>query len=578
MNTGYIVGFARGHNAGVCLLKDGEIVFALEEERITRRKYDGGPFASIYKILEYTNKVDKVVLAHTQPEDRGNDFTREEIYWALFRKLKLIDDPDQYIDMHTQHHMLHAACSFYNSGFDEAVAIIVDGAGTFVPSKFTGDETTIWEVESIFDCKYPAIFNPKWKHFGGRGPYCAVTNYDEEKDFEMIVDDTGGIVKAYEAVTQYCGFDPIEAGKTMGLFPYGEENELVPDVYSDANGLSTWITSNRELVIPTYPNAALINYQRYPFLYEGEQGEDLTKYKSRRDLAYKLQIQSQDACLKLIEKGIEKTGVKNVVFSGGYGLNCVANYHYLKHLKDINYYVEPVSTDAGTAIGAAKYVYHQETQTKKISPLKSLYHGPKYSYTLSDIKTKTENFTIKENVDDDDIIDLIEQQEIVCIFQGRSENGPRALGNRSMLFDPRVKNGKDIVNEIKRREYFRPFAASVLIENVHEWFDLRGMNDSPYMMYAVNCHEDKQKIIPSVIHIDGTCRIQTVSSEQNRNYYNLINCFYKRTDVPLLFNTSFNLAGEPLVETLEDAIQTLENSELKFLYLPENKILLSKNE
>ena len=210
--------------------------------------------------------------------------------------------------------------------------------------------------------------------------------------------------------------------------------------------------------------------------------------------------------------------------------------------------------------------------------MKSLYHGPKYSYTLSDIKTKTENFTIKENVDDDDIIDLIEQQEIVCIFQGRSENGPRALGNRSMLFDPRVKNGKNIVNEIKRREYFRPFAASVLIENVHEWFDLRGMNDSPYMMYAVNCHEDKQKIIPSVIHIDGTCRIQTVSSEQNQNYYNLINCFYKRTDVPLLFNTSFNLAGEPLVETLEDAIRTLESSELKFLYLPENKILLSKNE
>tara|TARA_Y100000004_G_scaffold174541_1_gene213349 strand:- start:205 stop:1938 length:1734 start_codon:yes stop_codon:yes gene_type:complete len=576
MKTGYIVGISRGHNAGVCLLKDGEIVFSIEEERLTRRKYDGGPFASIYKILEYTNKVDLVALAHTQPEDRGNDFTLEEIYWALFRKLKLIEDPEQYKDLHTQHHMLHAACSFYNSGFDEAVAIIVDGAGTFVPSKFTGDETTIWEVESIFECQYPAIFNPKWKHFGGRGPYCSVTNYDEEKDFEMIIDDTGGIVKAYEAVTQYCGFDPIDAGKTMGLFPYGKENNLVPDVFSDSNGLAPWKTSNRELVIPTYPNAALINYQRFPFLYEGEQGEDLTQYQSRRDLAYKLQIQSQDACLELIEKGIEKTGIKNVVFSGGYGLNCVANYHYLKHLKDVNYYVEPVSSDAGTAIGAAKYAYYQETQSKKISPLKSLYHGIDYQYDLTTIKSKINDEFEIHDCDDEDVIDLIESEVIVCLYQGKSENGPRALGNRSMLFDPRIKNGKDIVNKIKRREYFRPFAASVLIEHVHDWFDLRGMEESPYMMYAVNCHKDKQKQIPSVIHVDGTCRIQTVSVFQNKKYYDLINCFYKRTGVPLLFNTSFNLAGEPLVETIDDALMTLKESDLRYLYLPENKILLRK--
>ena len=576
MKTGYIAGITRGHNAGVCLLKDGEIVFSIEEERLSRQKYDGGPFASIYKILDYTDKIDFVAVAHTQPESRGNDFTGEEIYYALFRKLKLIDSYEQYRDLHTQHHMLHAACAFYNSGFDEAVAIIIDGAGTFVQSNFTGEENTIWEVESIFECSYPSEFKPKWKHFGGRGPYLSLINYDEETDFETIVDDTGGIVKAYEAVTHYCGFNFIEAGKTMGLFPYGKDNDKIPDVYTNFNNLSSWSTSNRELIIPNYPNGAFVNFQRFSELNVNEDEEDLTRCQNRRDLAYKLQIQSQEECLKIIKKGIEKTGIKNVVFSGGYGLNCVANYHYLNHLKGINYYVEPISNDAGTAMGAAKYLYHLENKSFKKSTLKSLYHGPKYDYSNIDIKNKSEkNFELHE-CDVNDIIDLIESEIIVSIFQGRSENGPRALGNRSILFDPRVKNGKDIVNKIKRREYFRPFAASVLIEYVHDWFDLRGMKESPYMMYAVNCLEDKKKMIPSVIHVDGTCRIQTVSVFQNKNYHDLIKCFYERTGVPLLFNTSFNLAGEPLVETIDDALMTLKNSDLKYLYLPENKMLLRK--
>jgi carbamoyltransferase len=164
---------------------------------------------------------------------------------------------------------------------------------------------------------------------------------------------------------------------------------------------------------------------------------------------------------------------------------------------------------------------------------------------------------------------MLTEKNIVTIFQGRSENGPRALGNRSILFDPRFADGKDFVNEIKHREYFRPFAGTVLVEHAKEWFDLRGMEQSPHMMYAVNCQPGVEEKIPSIIHVDGTCRIQTLTKEQNTHYYELIEEFYKETGVPVLFNSSFNLGGEALVETLDDAVRTLAYSKMEYLYLPE---------
>ena len=174
---------------------------------------------------------------------------------------------------------------------------------------------------------------------------------------------------------------------------------------------------------------------------------------------------------------------------------------------------------------------------------------------------------------------LITNKNIVALFQGRSEAGPRALGNRSLLYDPRDPDGKDHVNKLKRREFFRPFAGSILKEHVHEWFDLRGMEDTPFMMYAVNCQPGIEEKIPAIIHVDKTCRIQTVTKQQNNHYYNIINEFYQQTGCPIIFNTSFNLGGEPLVETLEDAMKTLSNSGLEYLYLPEyNKLIKVPND
>ena len=170
--------------------------------------------------------------------------------------------------------------------------------------------------------------------------------------------------------------------------------------------------------------------------------------------------------------------------------------------------------------------------------------------------------------DKNEAVKQILNQQIVAIFQNSSEYGPRGLGNRSLLFDPRNKNGKDIVNKIKKREWFRPFAGTVLLEYAHDWFDMGTIKESPYMSYAIPVKEEKKSIIPAITHVDGTCRVQTVTKEQNKKFYEIIKLFYEKTNVPILFNTSFNLAGETLVETKEDAINTLNTSDINYLYIP----------
>jgi len=590
----WIAGITRGHNAGVCLLKDGEIVFSIEEERITRQKYDGGPLASMLKILNYTSKLDHLVIAHTTPKETAGkiDFSGEDMYTGFARKLGLIDrkgdrfNHHQVIDLSFIHHKLHAACAFYRSGFKDAVSVIVDGAGTFLDLEFQGEHLTGWETESIFDCAYPADFKTLYKHIGIKEPRpgTIVKNfsgdrYKENTTHEARIGDHAGIVKVYEAVTEFCGFTAIEAGKTMGLFPYGKETDRIPKLF-DTSG--TYASSNRNLIIPRYPNGAIINEDLFEYLAD-KNAQDLSTMDNRRDLAYACQTQTQEQVLQLILKAVEISGKNNVVVSGGYGLNCVANYFYLNTLKEkgINLYVEPISNDAGTAMGAAMMVHrmlHNDSTITKFTD--NLYLGFEYEYSIDDIESACATYEAEYiNTTYADIVELLRNKNIVAMFQGRSENGPRALGNRSILFDPTVADGKDFVNSVKHREYFRPFAGSILQEHVHDWFDLRGMEESPSMMYAVNCQPGVVEKVPSIIHVDGTCRIQTVTHDQNEHFYNLIKEFYKVSGVPILFNTSFNLGGDPLVETLEDALDTLARSEIEYLYLPEyNKLIRILNE
>jgi carbamoyltransferase len=596
LKTGWIAAIARGHNAGLCLIKDGKIVVSIEEERLTRQKYDGGPYASMMLIKEYTDKIDYLIIAHTQKLDETAgrvDYSGDDVYTGLARKMGLISRKEnnfkhpQVIDLSFMHHKLHAACAFYRSGWDDAVGLIVDGAGTFVTVSYENRPMVVWEVESIIDCDYPSNFKTLYKHYGTLEPIpagyyskCPSDQFGEVGEFhEGWITDRAGIVKVYEGVTEYCGFSAIEAGKTMGLFPYGKPNDNIPPLFENT-GRTT--LSNRNLIVPKYPMSGIVNKELYEVLDEKfTEDDDLTHLQSRRDLAYACQTQTQEQVLKLIRKAVELSGKKRVVISGGYGLNCVANYYYLDQLKDegIEIYVEPISNDAGTAMGAALMFWHAMTDSSEKHQLDSLYLGPVHTYTESEIeeKTKFAGGTVTD-ASNADVVKLLKEKNIVTIFQGRSENGPRALGNRSVLFDPTFADGKDFVNSVKRREYFRPFAGSILHDHVHEWFDLRGIDETPHMMYAVNCRPGIAEKIPSIIHVDGTCRIQTVKREQNPHYYDLIKEFYDQTGIPIVFNTSFNLGGDPLVETLDDAIETLLGSDIEYLFLPEyNKLIKISN-
>lgn len=540
-----------GHNGSAALLVDGELKFYIEEERLSRNKYDGNPFKGMIEALKYG--VDVLVLGGTSSEFPKLSWTGEDPYSCFLRKF---NKNLQVVNVGHAHHVGHAAGAFYNSGFDEAVAVIVDGSGTLREIK-VGEEgiNPGFETESIFDCDYEKGVSNLYTSYGGN--YNTIRAVSDKVEMDSAVT----FVKAYEAVSEYLGFGFIEAGKTMGLAPYGQQDESIPDLFIEGRG-------NKNLFTPAYPAGAHVDHTRFPYLALKEDPrswhKDPTKVTdAAKNLAWAVQEGTQRLVGDLIEKAVEMTQKKNVVIAGGYGLNCVANYYYKKRFPDLNIFVDPISHDGGTAIGLAYLVHYQNTEDKTKRPLNTLYLGPKNqeSYDLKEYDTK--------DVTPADVAKLISEKNIVTLFQGRSEAGPRALGNRSILYDPTDPNGKDTVNKVKGREWFRPFAGSMLKEHFEEWFDTYGMEETPFMMYAMDFKPEKHGECPAITHVDGTCRIQTVTREQNETYYDLIEEFHKITGVPILFNTSFNLAGEPLVETLEDALHTMKNCDINYMYLPE---------
>jgi len=561
-----IVSCVRGHNASTTLMVDGEVIFYVEEERLSRWKHDGSPLLGLLKVFEYVDHIDHLIICHTHRHGPQLDWTGEDLYHGWIRKLsrKKFEYKTYFIDQ--IHHELHASCAFMNSGFETAACVIADGAGSFL--ELENIPGVCYEFETIFTAKYPLEFNVVYKHLGTKEPVGILNLNGDDK---TILTEYPGLTKTYEAVTEYCGFSSIDAGKTMGLSPYGKENTELPELFR--NG---W--ANREVFIPNYPNGSRINYERFPVLFEDSKNHKKGEYtQTQKDIAYAVQKDTETRMIELIRKAHEETGETNIVVCGGYGLNCVANYKYWKEFPDLNIYCEPISHDGGTSIGAAKYIYAKMNDLEgPMNPQTSIYYGPQYdSETYEDYLEGLE----VSDTSYEDIAKLIRDGNIVTIFQGQSEGGPRALGNRSILFDPTIKDGKDIVNKVKRREFFRPFACSILKEKVNQWFDLVGREESPHMMYAVDCLPGVMEKIPSVIHIDGTCRIQTVTQEQNEHYYNLISSFEKLSGVPILFNTSFNLGGDPLVETIADAIDTLQRSDIEYMYLPEiQKLVKVPNE
>lgn len=553
-----------GHNGSAAFTSDGELLFYVEEERLSRSKYDGNPFRAMLTILQ-TFPVDELVIGGTTDQLHQLPWTGEDAYTALVRKFS----PNVKVTkLGHLHHLGHAASSFYGSGFETAAAVIVDGAGSLHQEQIgqTGQFVQGYETETIYHCAYPHEFTAVYKRYSdGSSPY-----YDNGiQEFDNSVT----ITKSYEAVSQYLGFGFIEAGKTMGLAPYGQEDENIPDFFVNGKG-------NKNLLIPRYPAGAFIDEDRYPYLKRYvEPSEWHNDFNLVRDvdknLAWHVQRDVEEQMYNLIQKAVDITGETNIVISGGFGLNCVANYKFLKKFPDLTFFIDPVSHDGGTAIGLARYAWYLQSSSTDAKRLSTVYLGTPPDYSQLDAIVKDNPLTI-DDVSAETVAKLIEEGNIVSLFHGRSEGGPRALGNRSILFDPRRPDGKDFVNLVKRREWFRPFAGSVLVEDANDWFDMAGLEESPFMMYAVDVLADKVAQIPAVTHVDNTCRVQTVKREDNPNYYALIEEFKKLTGVPILFNTSFNLAGQPLVETLFDALVTLINSDIKYLYLPDIGKLVTK--
>lgn len=555
-----------GHNGSAAFVSDGKVIFYAEEERFSRLKYDGNPFRAMLQVL-INNSVDELVLGGTNPQFSQLPWTGEDAYSALVRKF----NPNVKItNLGHLHHLGHAAGAFYNSEFDTAAAIIVDGAGSFHQEKMGDDNSPItggFETETIYQCSYPHEFNAVYKRYSD-------ANSQYYNNGVQEFDNSVTITKAYEAVSFYLGFGFIEAGKTMGLSSYGKEDPSIPPFFVEGKG-------NKNLLIPNYPAGALIdenrflNLKRYSHPSEWHNDPNLIRDVDM-NLAWHVQRDTEEMMYDLIQRAVDTTGEQNIVISGGFGLNCVANYKYLKKFPNLKFYVDPIAHDGGTAIGLARYAWHQHSKNVETDPLTSVYLSAPPDYNqLNIIESQVKNIIV-EDTSYEQVSDLLIEGKIVALFQGQAEGGPRALGNRSILFDPRVFDGKNIVNRVKKREWFRPFACSVLEENAKDWFDMAGLDSSPFMMYAVDVLSDKAHQIPGVIHVDGTCRVQTVNSDNNYHFYKLISDFYQKTQVPMLMNTSFNLAGQPLVESVVDALVTLLNSEIDYLYFPELSKLVRK--
>ena len=514
-----ILGISTMHDSSVAVIEDGKVECFYKEERFSGVKRDMHPRKSLSMIEEqYKNSIDHIIVA-SPFYGIFDDF----LTGYLFKKYSI-----DVMNMSNMHHQQHASLAFYNSGYEKSLVIVVDRNGSYV-------EGEGYECESVFVAEYPNIFTPIHK------------NHWDKNNL--------GIVKVYESATSLIGQHPLENGKTMGLSSYGKKSNS-EDFFNSDGTVKNYLFSTSTVERFDSNTSILLKNKHL-------QTKNVTKenYQLYADYARVVQEQTQDQVLKLIQKFSKETGIKNVCITGGYALNVIANNYYLENCPDINFYFEPIADDSGNSIGAAMYAYRELSLDKNIYPLENtFFQGFKYS-----VQKNKQTTSYKE------IADLLIEGKTIGVFAGKSEAGPRALGNRSILFDPRNVNGKDIVNKIKNREWYRPFGAVMLEEEFEKYFYTNGNKKNEYMTVAYKAKDGVDKIIPSVIHVDNTCRIQTVSSG---HIYELLKIFKERTGIAILLNTSFNKAGYPLVESPDQAIEMLDSTPLNNVWFSETNILL----
>ena len=557
-------------DSSACIIKDGKLLFAIEEERINREKHWAGlPVNSIKECLKYAEiKLKDItdVAINTNPisnlKDKSFFFLRNyifgnkkyEIVKRLKKKINIKKDlnnhlyPDVFsnkIKFHyIDHHISHVASAFYPSGFKDAIGISIDGFGDFC---------------SISICK------------------CEEEKIDVIKKY--LFPNSLGVF--YEALTQFIGFKNYgDEYKLMGLSSLGTpifvdllmENLFLNDDYFKLN-LDFFNHTNKD----------------YSYKFEGKPKqnnlyntklENLLKVKNlktddikqiHKDIAASTQKVFEIKLFNIIDEAKKLKISENLVYAGGCALNSLANEKIYESNSFKNIFIPYAPGDGGGSIGAALFVEKNKYEEVSLSNLKSPYLGNKYSieYTKTVIERMIDQKNFKVNFFENNgnlnqvLASLLAENKIVGNFNGRMEFGARALGNRSILANPCSQNIKKIINEkIKRRESFRPFAPAVLQEEKNKWFVSE--KENPYMSSVEKIIIEKQKIIPSVTHVDGSGRVQGVSKDMNKNFYDLINCFFKITKVPILLNTSFN-ENEPIVMTPDQAINCFLRTEMDVL-------------
>ncbi|MDD5144798.1 MAG: carbamoyltransferase N-terminal domain-containing protein [Candidatus Pacebacteria bacterium] len=581
------------HDSAAALLVDGVPVAMSQEERFSRKKNDYRfPEKAINFVLESTKtkpeeldyvvfyekpflkleRVFKTVLSNYPFSFRVFVESVKSMFldklWVrdlVSRKLGI--DPKKVL--FSEHHLSHAASSFLCSPFDNAAILTIDGVGE-------------WAVTTLGIGEGNKIKILKEIHFP----------------------DSLGLF--YSAFTAFLGFEINEGEyKVMGMAPYGKlkyvdkvrklikfnkdgSYELDMSYFSFQNSVErTYSNKFIELFGPPRRKESKFFTREtgWPSYFgpkpEGEEYDRLAKEQEYyADIAASLQAVLEEALYGLAKELYRLTGVKKLCIGGGVGLNSVANWKILANSPFEEIFIQPAAGDAGGALGAALSVYCTALNNPRKFVMENAYYGKEYS--REEIKEFIDKNNLKaelfENEDDliDKVIDDILAGKVVGWFQGRFEWGPRALGSRSILADPRRNDMKDIVNtKIKFREPYRPFAPSVILEGTEEFFEMpEAAKHYPgrYMLYVVNVREDKKAKVPAITHVDGTARPQVVLKEESPKYWKLINNFYQKTGVSLLLNTSFNLRGEPIVNTPQDAYSTFERSEIDTLVL-ENYII-----
>ena len=586
------------HDSAAAVIVDGKITAAAQEERFSRKKHDARfPINAIKYVLEENNiklseidfivffekpflKFERLLETYLAFAPKGfKSFSMSMPIWLrekLFQKKLIFDELNQ-IDENfndikkikfSEHHYSHAASAFFPSPFKEAIVLTLDGVGEWATTTVSiGKENNLEIIKEI--------------HF----PHSL------------------GLL--YSAFTYYTGFK-VNSGeyKLMGLAPYGEPiyKELILKELIDVKDDGSFRLNMKYF---NYATGLTMTNNKFAKLFgqQVRQAESELLTQFHMDIAASIQAVTEEVVLKLTRDLSKEYNIKNLCMAGGVALNCVANGKILKDKVFENIWIQPAAGDAGGSLGAALAYWYKELKKPrnidKNDSMSGSYLGPKYNNETIENKLKDLKGVFKKFSDLDLIKEVAAQlnnQKTIGWFQGRMEFGPRALGGRSILADPRSEKMQKILNlKVKFRESFRPFAPSVLREEVKNWFDLDC--DSPYMLlvsevkkslqipmndnqknlFGIDKLNIKRSNIPAVTHVDYTARVQTVHEETNKRYYDLIKEFNNLTSCPVLVNTSFNIRGEPIVNTIEDAFKCFMGTDLDLLVC-ENFILYKEQQ